>query len=55
MFDILGRRVAQLVDERVEPGRHAVLWDATQVASGVYVIRLSADNFVQTHRVTLLM
>ena len=54
VFDMLGRRVALLVDGRIEAGRHAIRWNAETVASGVYVIRMSAGDFVQAQRMTLL-
>jgi hypothetical protein len=44
VFDVLGREVAQLVNEHQEPGRHSVLWDATNVSSGVYMYRLSVSE-----------
>lgn len=40
MFDLLGREVAVLVNERKEAGRHAVTFDATGLASGTYFYRL---------------
>jgi hypothetical protein len=41
VFDLLGREVAQLVNEQQEPGRHTVRWNAKSVSSGVYICRLS--------------
>jgi hypothetical protein len=54
IFDILGREVATLVDELKEPGEYAVEWDASGVASGVYVCRITAGSYVQTGKLTLL-
>jgi hypothetical protein len=44
IVDLLGREVAQLVNQQQEPGRHSVLWDATNVSSGVYMYRLSVSD-----------
>ena len=54
VFDILGRRVAVLVDDRMAPGRHEVVWDAASMPSGMYLYRMVAGTFVETRRLTLL-
>ncbi len=54
IFDQMGRRVALLVDGNLEQGSHAVTWDASSQATGMYLYRLSADDFVTT-RTMLLM
>ena len=53
VFDVVGRRVATLVDARLEAGRHAARLDAGRLAAGVYVIRMSAGAFVATRRVVV--
>jgi hypothetical protein len=40
VYDILGREVALLVDERKAVGRYEVRWDATGCPSGVYLCRM---------------
>jgi hypothetical protein len=54
VFDLLGREVATLVHEVREAGTHRVSWNASGLASGVYVYRLKAGDFVQTNRLTLM-
>ena len=54
VFDMMGRRVALLVDAGVSAGRHRVVWQAGDSPSGVYVVRLTAGRVQQTRRVTLL-
>lgn len=54
VFDVLGRRVALLVDRVVAPGYHTELLDATGLASGVYFYRLEAGAFVQTRKLVVL-
>jgi hypothetical protein len=62
IYDILGREVATLVDEFREAGRYEVNFDASRLASGVYIYRLSADSpstgsgqgFVETKKMLLL-
>ena len=54
VFDLLGRQVALLVDERREAGWHSVLWDATPFASGVYLYRLRVDRTGKTGMMILM-
>ncbi|MEW6756391.1 MAG: PQQ-dependent sugar dehydrogenase [Candidatus Latescibacterota bacterium] len=54
VFDVLGRRVATLVDGPRQAGLHAVRFTAQDVASGVYLWRLSAASRVQVRRALLL-
>ena len=54
VFDILGREVATIVNEKLSPGAYTRQWDAAGLSSGVYYYRLAADGFVQTKRLVLL-
>ncbi len=54
VYDVIGRRVATLVDARQKAGRYEVHFDARHLASGVYVYRLRAGDFVQTRKMVLL-
>ena len=40
VFDLLGREVGLLVDERKEPGNHQAVFSGTGLSSGVYFYRL---------------
>ena len=54
VYDVLGREVAVLVNERKLPGRYTVKFDATGVASGVYFYRLQAGSFVEVRKLVVL-
>jgi hypothetical protein len=54
IFDLLGREVATLVNEKLAPGTYTRQWDATGFASGIYFYRLAARNFIQTRKLLLL-
>jgi hypothetical protein len=54
VFDVLGREVATLVNEKKAAGQHAVEWLPANLPSGVYYCRLEADGYVNTKRLVLL-
>ena len=54
VFDILGREVATLVNEKQIPGSHAVTFTGNGLASGVYFYRLKIREFAQTRNLVLL-
>ena len=59
IYDLLGRQVAELINSNLSGGRHQVLWNGTndagtEVASGVYLVRMKADNFVAIRKIQLM-
>ena len=54
VYDILGREVASLVNEEKQPGNYEVRFDASILASGIYIYRIQAGNFVQAKKMILL-
>ncbi|HUI10108.1 MAG TPA: T9SS type A sorting domain-containing protein [Bacteroidota bacterium] len=54
VFNLLGQRVAILVNADVAAGTHEARFDASGLASGVYIYRLQAGDFVQSLKLVLL-
>ena len=54
LFNATGQLVARLVNEPQESGTHAVVWNAEEAGSGVYLIRLAAGGFTRTKKCILL-
>jgi hypothetical protein len=54
VFDMLGREVSVLVNERMDAGFHEVKFDGSNLVRGVYFYRLRAGDFVTTKRLTVL-
>ena len=55
VFDILGRRVATLVNGELPAGSYAVAWDAKGMASGVYLYRIATGKgFTAAQKMMLL-
>jgi len=54
VYDMLGQRVATLVDGNLSAGQHSATFDASHLTSGVYIYRLQAGNYIQTRKLTLI-
>jgi hypothetical protein len=54
IYDILGSEVATLVNEEKEAGYYEVNWNASNLASGVYIYRLQTGSFVSVKKMMLL-
>ena len=54
IYDILGREVAILVNEKLSPGTYEVEWDASNYPSGVYFYKLTLGDFSQTKKLILI-
>lgn len=54
VYDILGREVAVLIDEELHPGTYSQIFDASHLASGVYVYQLRAGEHTETKRLVIV-
>jgi len=54
VFNILGKEIAELVNEVKSPGNFIVLFDGSKFSSGVYFYQLRSGSFVNTKKLVLL-
>ncbi len=54
VFDLLGKEVALLVDEEQKVGFRSIVFNAGNLASGIYFYRMEAGGFVATRKLLLL-
>jgi hypothetical protein len=54
IYDITGREIQTLVNEKLNPGTYEVTFDGSNYASGVYFYQLKTGDFVQTKKLVLL-
>ena len=54
IYNLLGEEVSRLVHGHMPIGTYSVIWNASNVASGIYFYRLEAGDFVQTRKMVLL-
>jgi hypothetical protein len=59
VYDLLGRRVVRLIDEKMNVGSYTITWDGrdavgNEISSGIYFYRLSTEQGVRQEKMTLL-
>jgi len=54
VYDILGKEIATLVNEKQSPGTYEVTFDGSQYPSGVYFYKLTSGNFMDTKKLLLI-
>ena len=54
VYDLSGKQIKTLINQFQSPGYHSVNWDADNLPSGVYLIRMDSGDFTQTQKVVLV-
>ena len=53
MYDIVGKEIVTLVNEKLSAGSYEVDWDGNGFTSGVYFFKLITDDFVDVKKMLL--
>jgi hypothetical protein len=54
VYDVTGREIAVLVNEKKQPGEYEVQWDVHKFASGIYYYQIIANEFHKTRKLVLI-
>jgi len=54
IYNVLGEKVAELVNTNLAAGKYQYQWNAKNVATGMYIYELRTDKFVSTKKMVLL-
>lgn len=54
VYDVLGKKVAELINENQNPGKYSIRFNAENLPSGIYIYELRANDFTQSRKMTLL-
>ncbi len=54
LYDVLGNEVITLVNEQKQAGRFEMLFNASNIASGVYYYQISSGSFTKTRKLMLM-
>jgi len=52
--NLLGEKVTTLINEKQQPGYYSAIWDGSGFSSGIYFCKLTAGEYTETKRMTLV-
>ena len=53
VYDILGKEITTLVNERKDAGSYTIDFNASELPSGVYIYQLTTPGFTQARKMIL--
>jgi hypothetical protein len=54
IYNVTGEKITTLINKKQQAGFHSISWDASGMASGVYLYRLQAGDYVETRKMIVL-
>ncbi len=54
IYDALGKKIAELVNGKLDAGKYSYQWDASKLASGLYIYQLQTSKFTSTKKMLLM-
>ncbi len=54
VYNTLGQEIETLVNKEIQAGTHKIIWKAQNVPSGIYLYKITVNNFSQTNKMVLL-
>ena len=54
MYDVNGRQVAELVNGFKLAGSYPVMWDANDLSSGIYIVKMLANEYTAVQKIMLI-
>jgi hypothetical protein len=54
VYDILGKEISTLVNERLQPGTYEVTFDGSNLPSGIYFYQLITGEYIETKKMLMI-
>jgi hypothetical protein len=54
IYDLLGREVTTLVDQKLPAGKHQAVWNATGMPGGIYYYKIQAGEYQEVKKMILM-
>ena len=54
IYNVMGQLVSTLIDQDMSAGYHTINWNASDMSSGMYLVRVYAGENVETQKIMLI-
>lgn len=54
IYNILGKQITKLIDKELIKGKYSIIWDAGELSSGIYLLKIETEQSVITHKMLYL-
>ncbi len=54
VYNIIGKEVAELLNDKLEGGNHEIVFNANNLPSGLYIYKIAAGNFISSKKMMLV-
>ena len=54
VFDILGEEISTLISEKQDAGTYDIIFDGSNLVSGIYIYQMKAGSFIETKKMVLV-
>ena len=54
IYNVMGQLVSTLIDQDMNPGYHTINWNANDMSSGMYLVRVHAGENEETQKIMLI-
>jgi Secretion system C-terminal sorting domain len=54
LLDIFGRLIQTIANSSILPGENKIEWDASEISSGIYFLKIEGENFSETKKVSVM-
>ena len=54
VYNLQGREVVTLLSGSMDAGYHSIIWNANNYSSGMYVVQMTAGNYISTQKLLLV-
>lgn len=54
VYNLLGQKIADLINKNLSPGNYSLTWDASEQESGIYLVRLKYENVEDVQKAILI-
>lgn len=54
VYNLIGEKISEIINQIIEAGTHSIIFNASQLNSGIYIYKIETNNFIQSRKMTFI-